>query len=73
MSILKKAYWVTVIENSCGKWAEPTALFLLLRGIDWTKVQPYKINRADGSIASCESSVGATNVVAMDFNGLHKK
>ena len=37
-----------------------------------TKLQPYKIYRADGSLKGikCKSSVGTTNIVATDFNPL---
>jgi hypothetical protein len=40
---------------------------------DWTKVQPYKINRASGSFTLRKNPIGMTDIVAMDFNPLLTK
>ena len=48
--------------------AEGSLLIMVSYG-NWTKVQPYKMCRADGSIKR-NSSVGTIHIVATDFNPL---
>lgn len=49
------------------------ALYSKLDDVNRTKVQPYKMFRAQGSVRFCESSVGTRPIVATDFNPLHNE
>jgi hypothetical protein len=46
------------------------ALSSNLNDVNRTKVRPYKMFRAQGSVRFCESSIGTRHIVATDFNPL---
>ena len=45
------------------------SLLIMIVYENWTKVQPYKMCRADGSMKS-KSSVGTNDILGTDFNPL---